>query len=97
MITRYCSHICNREHYKQKKREARITKAMSKTYKSVKNEISDIDELNRKQFLSIKETCLLVGISERTLYRMMKDDKINYAKMNHRIIFKRSDIDNLFK
>jgi len=96
-ITRYCSHTCNRKHYKQKKREARITKAMSKTYKSVTNEISDIEELTKKEFLSVKETCILIGISERTLYRMMNDSKIKYAKMNSRIIFRRLDIDNLFK
>jgi len=96
-VTRYCSHKCNQRHYKQIKREEKISKVKEEkpSFNDSENQ-SNYDELNIKQFLSIKEACLLIGVSERTLYRLMQTDKVKAAKIGRRTIIKRTEIDKLF-
>jgi len=55
-----------------------------------------IEELKAKPFLSIAETCTLLGISRRTVYRMMDRGELNTGKAGKRTIIQRSAIDNLF-
>jgi excisionase family DNA binding protein len=54
------------------------------------------EELNAKPYLSIPETCQLLGVSRRTLYRMMERGNLRIGKMGARTIIRRSDIENLF-
>ena len=96
-VTRYCSHKCNQRHYKQIKREEKISKVKVDESKIIAvDKQMNYDELNIKQFLSIKEACFLIGVSERTLYRLMQNDKVKVAKIGRRTIIKRSEIDKLF-
>jgi excisionase family DNA binding protein len=96
-VTRYCSHKCNQKHYKQVKREEKIKEAKEDKPKVNGNgQLTNYDELNIKQFLSIKEACILIGVSERTFYRLIQKDIIQAAKIGRRTIIKRSEIDKLF-
>jgi DNA binding domain, excisionase family len=52
--------------------------------------------IKQKDFLSIKEAYTLLGVSERTFYRLMKEGTIPATKLGGRTIIKRSIIDNLF-
>ena len=93
--TRYCSHTCNRRHYKQRKREENIQKAVDK--EATKNIDATIYEvITVKDYLSIKEAALLLGVSERTFYRLMKEGTIKSHKLGGRTIIRRSDINSLF-
>jgi excisionase family DNA binding protein len=49
-----------------------------------------------KEFLSIQETCKLLGISRRTVYRMFDRGEIKKGKAGTRTLIKRSEIDKLF-
>lgn len=97
-VTRYCSHKCNQRHYKQRKREEKL-KQHQTTQKVVQLQLPDADfgALSQKEFLSIKETSVLLGLSERTLYRMMANGTLPTRKIGRRTILKRSDIDQLLK
>jgi len=93
--TRYCSHRCNQRHYKQRKREEKIEKAKEK--EATKNvDTSMYEVITAKDFLNIKEAALLLGVSERTFYRLMKDGTIKSHKLGGRTIILRSDINALF-
>jgi len=93
--TRYCSHTCNRHYYKQLKREEHIQTAIEK--ESTKNVDTSIYEaITAKDYLSIKESAVLLGISERTFYRLMKDGTIKSHKLGRRTVIQRSDINSLF-
>lgn len=92
-VTRYCSHICNQKHYKQKKREEKINTVTSQNNTELHLNGQDI---SNKEYLSINETCNLIGVSERTLYRLMKDNRLQYGKVRNRTIIKRRNIDKLF-
>jgi excisionase family DNA binding protein len=56
----------------------------------------DFEELKGKPFLSIAETCRLIGISRRTVYRMMERGELMAGKAGKRTIIRRSDLDKLF-
>lgn len=55
-----------------------------------------MEAIKQKDFLSIKEAFTLLGISERTFYRLMKARTIQATKLGKRTIIKRSEIDKLF-
>jgi excisionase family DNA binding protein len=92
--TRYCSHICNSRAYKANIKGLKIELSNTETRKI---KTKSVEELKVKPFLSIMETCILLGISRRTLYRMMGRGEINAGKAGKRTIIRRSDLDKLFE
>lgn len=97
-VTRFCGHGCASRSYKQRKRENKIGWAVEETNKQKVLSISDVnlEAIKLKDFLSIKEAYTLLGLSERTFYRLMKTGTIPATKLGGRTIIKRSIIDNLF-
>jgi len=91
--TRFCSHICNSRAYKKSIKESKIEKSNKETLTIVSK---PIEEIKAKPFLSVSETCILLGISRRTIYRMLERGEIVSAKAGTRTIIKRSEIDKLF-
>jgi excisionase family DNA binding protein len=59
--------------------------------------LQPLNELKEKGFLSINETSTLLGISRRTLYRMISRNELKTFKAGTRTIIKRTEIDNLFQ
>ena len=98
-VTRFCSHKCASRSYKQRKKENKIGWAIEETNKQKLLSISELDleAIKHKEFLSIKEAYTLLGISERTFYRMIKNETIASTKLGSRTIIKRSEIDKLFE
>ena len=96
LTTRYCSHTCNRKHYKLLKREEKLN-AYKESFEKKNPEPSIITlAVQQKDFLSIEETASLLGASRRTIQRMIAKGNIKVAKLGSRSIIKRSTIDNLF-
>lgn len=97
LATRYCSHSCNRRHYKHLKREEKVQQFREKQ-KAPGIALPDVDfgALGLKDFLSIKEAAVLIGVSERTLYRLMKNGSLKAHKLGGRTIIRRADVDQLF-
>jgi excisionase family DNA binding protein len=50
-----------------------------------------------KEFLSILEASKLLGVSRTTLWRLVSDEKLKVTKIGRRSIFRKIDINNLFK
>lgn len=97
-VTRFCGHTCASRSYKQRKKANKIGRAIEETNQQ---KILSLTELNleaikQKEFLSIKEAHTLLGLSERTFYRLMKAGTIKAAKLGKRTIIKRTEIDKLF-
>lgn len=92
-VTRYCSNLCAKRAYKARKRGEKIEASNQET-----NYITNqpIEELKIRPFLSISDTCKLLGISRRTVYRMIERKELPIAKAGTRTILRRSDIDSLF-
>ena len=92
-VTQYCSDNCAKRAYKKRKREEKL-KAVETVEKQQVN--FNKYQINGKEFLSISETCQLLGASRMTIYRQIKSGTIQAAKIGRRTIIKRSIIDQMF-
>ena len=68
-VTKYCSDKCSKAAYKARKRAKKVNQSNAETTR-IKNQ--PIEQLKAKEFLSINEVCQLVGISRRTVYRLIE-------------------------
>ncbi|HMQ06050.1 MAG TPA: helix-turn-helix domain-containing protein [Saprospiraceae bacterium] len=93
-VTKYCSIKCGQRAYKARVRTEKIKKSNTETSK-IKSQ--PFEELKTKEYLSIKETCKLIGISRRTVYRLIEQGKLKIYKVNTRTIIKRIEINNLLE
>jgi len=92
-VTKYCSHKCSSKDYKARVRAGKIEVSNTETQR-IKTQ--PIEELKAKAYLSISETSKLVGISKRTIYRMIERGELVFGKAGSRTIIRRSDLDKLF-
>jgi excisionase family DNA binding protein len=53
--------------------------------------------IQSKEYLSIKETCLLLGISRMSLYRYIKNETITTSNIGGKIIIKKQVINDIIK
>ncbi len=90
--TLYCSPRCNSAANKAKIRNAKV-EASNKETQRIKNQ--PIEELKAKAFLSIADTCKLIGISRRTVYRLIERGELITGKAGKRTIIRRSDLEQL--
>ena len=90
--TMYCSHRCNSAAYKAKQRSVKVEASNKQTHQI---RTQPIEELKSKVFLSIAETCKLIGISRRTVYRMIERNDLTTGKAGKRTIIRRSDLEQL--
>lgn len=91
-VTQYCSDTCSKRAYKARLKVLKID-ASNKQTQRIKNQ--PIEELKAKAFLSIAETCKLIGISRRTVYRMIERGELITGKAGKRTIIRRSDLEQL--
>ncbi|MFN7494292.1 MAG: helix-turn-helix domain-containing protein [Cyclobacteriaceae bacterium] len=90
--TLYCSHRCNSAAYKAKQRAGKVEQINKETQR-IKSE--PIEQLKAKAFLSIADTCKLIGISRRTVYRLIERGELITGKAGKRTIIRRSDLEQL--
>ncbi len=88
-----CSDNCAKMLYKARQRAVKIEGAIKQT-NAIKTK--PIEDLKAKEFLSVFETCKVLGISRRTIYRMFDRGELKAGKAGTRTIIKRSEIDKLF-
>lgn len=53
--------------------------------------------LTSKQFFSVEEAALFIGVSRRTFFKMKKEGRIEYIQIGRRIIFDKDAVINLVK
>ena len=95
-VTRFCSKICNSRFYKKRMRDKKILKSIEETQeKTVSN--SNRSYSVDKPFLNVNETCLLLGVSRTTLWRLIKNERLKVTKIGSRIIIAKENIYKLFK
>src|SRR5678815_3235322 len=92
-VTKYCSDTCAKRAYKVRMKETKIQVSNVETQR-IKEK--PIEEIKAKEFLSIADTSKLLGVSPRTLYRMIGRKELKVGKVGNRTIIKRSEIDRLF-
>ncbi|MHA8061000.1 helix-turn-helix domain-containing protein [Aquirufa beregesia] len=95
LYTRYCSHSCNRKHYKKLVREKKVEAFKNTVNKKEKDEGNlQLVELQNKVYLNISEAALFIGVSKRTIERLIARLKLPVSRFNRRVLIKRIDLEN---
>jgi hypothetical protein len=94
-VTKFCSHSCSKKSWKNNKRNEKIIATQTEEYE--KSVGIDYKQIQSKEYLSIKETCLLLGISRMSLHRYIKKNLIASASISGRVIIQRKSLTKLFK
>lgn len=92
-VTKYCGDSCAKKAYKKRKKEESIAASNEETVQQVKLEVKKLEE---KSFLTISQTCELLGISRMSLYRIIKEGTLGATKLGRRTIIHRKNLDSLF-
>jgi excisionase family DNA binding protein len=93
LTTKCCSDTCAKRLYKQRKK----AEVSGKAHKEVKDFIEKpMSVIKEKDFLSVTETCALLGVSRWTVYRAVEEKRLPAIKMGRRTIISRLGINALF-
>lgn len=92
-VTRYCSDTCAKRAYKARKKAKKVEASDRETKQVIEQPLLD---LQAKEFLSVQETCSLLGISRTTLWRAIKSGKLKAGKIGTRVIIRKEDLNSLF-
>jgi excisionase family DNA binding protein len=94
-FTKFCSKKCIDKSYQRNRRKEQVNIEPIKEKKE-KTE-NNILLIQSKEYLSIKETCLLLGISRMSLYRYIKNKTIIPSSIGGKVIIKKQVIKDLIK
>lgn len=93
-VTKFCSHNCSRNAWKQNRKNSNIARSDAETSKIINQPFV---ELSAKEYLSITEACKLIGVSRTTFWRVTKQKDFLIKNFGGRkIIFKR-DLEKFFQ
>lgn len=91
-VTKYCSDKCSKAAYKARKRAEKVKQSNTETTRIRQQ---PIEQIKAKAYLSINEVCQLLGISRRTVYRLMERGELRKIKIGSRTVIKRSALNRL--
>lgn len=92
--TRYCSKQCNSYAYKAARRKEKVK--MAETMSQRKASEKSMSEILVKEYLTIQEVAILLGLSKQTIYNMVYSGKLRASKITSRLSFiRKRDIDYL--
>ena len=96
--TQFCSHSCNSKDYKKREKIRKIEESQEEYKSDLKNGKSqsmNMEELKSKIYLSIAEVCLLVGMSDSTIRKFVKEGKLKTIRLGKKHLILKSQIENL--
>lgn len=92
--TRFCSKLCNDRAYKMRQRVNTVKKAESENVTVSQERTFSV--INQKEYLSIKEVGILLGITSRTVYNYIYSGQLKAIKLSTRLtIVHKSNIDSM--
>lgn len=92
--TKYCGDDCAKKAYKARQREENLLKSRHNSYKK---KIAPIEELQIKEFLTVREAAALLSCSIRSIYYYIENGAIKAGNPSGRMTrIRRSEIDRLF-
>jgi excisionase family DNA binding protein len=81
-VTQYCGDNCAKKAHKARIRAAKIA-GSNKEPRQIK--IKSIEELNTKEFLSVRDVATLLGCSLRTVYRLIDKGTLKAVNLAERM------------
>lgn len=94
-VTQYCGDVCAKKAYKVRLRAAKV-EASNKETVSIK--VKPVEELQAKDFLTVREVAILLNCSLRSVYYHIESGSIKAVNLGQRLTrIKRSELDKLFE
>ena len=96
--TQFCSNSCNSKDYKKREKIRKIEESQEEYKSDLKNSKSqsmNMEELKSKIYLSIAEVCLLVGMSDSTIRKFVKEGRLKIIRLGKKHLILKSQIENL--
>ena len=97
-ITKYCSLQCAQRAYKKRVKEGKIDDATKKTREDLLVQRQPLGNSAgiqvMKELVNIKELSVITSLSERTLFRLIKDKKFPKMKVGKRLVFNKDAVVN---
>jgi predicted DNA-binding transcriptional regulator AlpA len=101
-VTKFCGEECAKRNYKKREREKKITEAILKTNTKLVNSNSETEipivisssgsDRFQRELLNIGDLSMLLGITERTLFRAMKKSSFPRVKIGRRLLFNKQQV-----
>lgn len=91
--TKFCSLKCGNRNYKLITRHKTIDVSNQETEKI---RMQDFEAIKKRDYLSVAECSQFLGISRRTLYRMMARNDVDTVKLGRRNLVVRKSVEALF-
>lgn len=96
-VTKYCSNSCGKKAWKLRKRQEKISAAISETENIIETKSNANSVLNtNKEYLSITEASQLIGVSRWTIQRMIQNGRLKAVPFGRKRILSKKQIENLF-
>ena len=96
--TQFCSHSCNSKDYKKREKIRKMEESQEEYKSNLKNSKSqsmNMEELKSKIYLSIAEVCLLVGMSDSTIRKFVKEGRLKTIRLGKKHLILKSQIEDL--
>lgn len=94
MTTKYCSKQCAERAYKDRKKQEK--KISCETLESRNRQKAKIVQLDGKEFLSVAEVGVLLGVTTRAIYYLIERGTLPAAQLSNRwTIIRRSDVEKM--
>jgi excisionase family DNA binding protein len=93
-VTKYCSQKCASMAYKVRTRNEKVKASMEQTKQILSR---PVEQLKAREYLSVSEASELVGVSKRTMYRLLERRLLKAGRFGARRIIKRSELDRYFE
>lgn len=96
--TKYCSPNCNKRDYKKKIKDEKIRKSKEEFQTEVKLKqlkVVSIEDVQKKTYLTIKEVCLLMNISESTIRKLIKNGELKTIRVGKKHFLLKSELNNI--
>lgn len=91
-VTRFCSDDCAKRNYKKRMREEKLQAAKQEEKQAAQDPPMTLRENapgSSQEFVDIRQLSLLVGLSERTLFRLIQSDDFPKLKVGRRLLFQK--------
>lgn len=93
-VTKYCSQKCASKAYKVRERNAKVKASDEQTRHIISR---PVEQLKAQEYLSLSQASELVGVSKRTIYRLLKQKLIRAGRFGARRIIRRTELDRYFE
>ncbi|WP_422359113.1 helix-turn-helix domain-containing protein [Reichenbachiella sp.] len=97
-VTKYCGDNCAKRAYKARKKEEKINQSNRETVQVVKQKnVPESFAPISGEYLSVEDLNRMLGVSEKTVYRMIKSGSLKAKKFGRKYIIRKKDLDEYFE